>query len=209
MEYKRVIFDLNGTLFPSVNYEGRIKTIMDAYGMKYDEKSIKGMLKAMGTYEDVFSSYTIKDYSEYLSYLSGLNLDEDFILYFLSRKDILAPNTLITGVRETLEYLKERYDLIVLTNFFAKAQYEQMAYLDIAKYFSSVLGGDTLKPHPDAFIKASKPYKVEECVMIGDDYEKDIMGAKSASMPYIHYNPNGKENNDQEINDIRRLKYIL
>lgn len=210
MEKRRIIFDLNGTLFETLDYESRLKIILKEGGISYSSEELKRMLTAMLTYEKYFDHYTIKDYAEHLSDASGLPLDIEFIKYFLSRADILAPDSIEPEIVDILEYLKMRYDLAILTNYFAYAQFDQMAYRGISHYFSEVYGGEkVIKPHRDAFLSACGIYKPEECIMIGDDLKKDIEGALKVPMDSIYFNRNGTTNNNQEISDIRYLKKIL
>lgn len=210
MGKRRIIFDLNGTLFETINYESRLKMILNERGIEYSSDNLKKMLAAMQSYEDYYDHYTYLDYAFYLSSVSGLPLDTDFIKYFLSRADILAPDKIEEDVINTLNYLVKKYDLVVLTNYFAYAQYDQMAYLGISQYFNQVYGGEEIiKPQREAFLRACKPFYPEECVMIGDDIKKDVNGALNVPMDVIYFNRRGIVNNEREINNIKYLKKIL
>ena len=82
----------------------------------------------------------------------------------------------------------------------------------IDKYFSKVYGGDLiLKPEKQAFINAAGNTKLGECIMIGDSYNLDVMGAYNAGIRPIFMNPKHKENknNFEEIEKLSDLKNIL
>ncbi len=210
MEKKRIIFDLNGTLFEGLDYESRLRFLLNCWGIEYSDEEIKRCLSAMIHYEEHYDHYTIDDYTEYLRSISGLKIDNNFIKYFLSRADILAPERIEGDIVDVLEYLSKRYDLAVLTNYFAYAQAAQMDHLGIVHYFSEICGGEkAIKPNKEAFLAACGAYKPEECIMIGDDPKKDIEGARMVPMDAIYYNRKGNINSSEEINDIKHLKYIL
>lgn len=210
MEKRRIIFDLNGTLFEALDYETRLKILLKEGGIDYSDYNIHRMLNAMKSYEYYHDRYTYEDYTRHLREASELPIDEKFIKYFLSRADVLAPDKIDENVLDVLDYLVLRYNLVVLTNYFAYAQYDQMAYKHIAHYFSEVYGGEeVLKPKKEAFLMACGDYNESECVMIGDDPIKDIRGALNVPMDAIYYHKTGIINTPTEINDIRYLKKIL
>ena len=115
-------------------------------------------------------------------------------------------------VIEVLDYLSKKYELVVLTNWFQAPQRERLKNADILKYFKEVIGGELyMKPSGDAFINACGKYKLNECIMIGDDYNKDILGASNAGLDVIYFNYKNKENVDnfREINKLSELERIL
>ena len=116
------------------------------------------------------------------------------------------------SVIDTLEYLSGKYELVVLTNWFTEAQSNRLRSAGIDKYFSKVYGGNLiLKPEKHAFINAAGNSKLEECIMIGDSYNLDVMGAYNAGIKPIFMNPKHKENknNFDEIEKLSDLKDIL
>ena len=103
---------------------------------------------------------------------------------------------LMPGVEETLSYLAERYVLTVATNA-GESDTEHMikaltkVHIEgffIFKYSSKDLGVN--KPDPNFFEEVCNRsgFKPEETIMIGNDYKKDIVGAKAAGMHTILYN---------------------
>ena len=46
-------------------------------------------------------------------------------------------------------------------------------------------------------MQAIGTYKPEQCMMIGDNFERDIEGALKAGLQAIYYNPNNTEQNEK------------
>ena len=113
---------------------------------------------------------------------------------------------------EVLEYLSKKYELVVLTNWFTIPQENRLKHVSINKYFKKIYGGELyIKPNSKAFLNACDLYKPNECLMIGDDYNKDIIGASKAHLQVIYFNYKNKENknNYKEIKDLKELERIL
>lgn len=129
------------------------------------------------------------------------------------RLNILAPNTI-----ETLEYLKERqYRMYILTNGFLSTQQKKMAHSRLDNYFSRIFSSEELginKPNAKIFHWAVSAVhgKKKECLMIGDDLEVDIIGAKNYGIDTVWYNPAGLKseyNPTYTISDMYDLQKIL
>jgi FMN phosphatase YigB (HAD superfamily) len=85
-----------------------------------------------------------------------------------------------------LNFLKlcKKHNIIVssVTDFTADIQYRKLKKLKIAKYFDFMTSSEEVgfdKPNPKIFITALEKCKLKnyEVCMIGDNYEKDIIGA--------------------------------
>lgn len=104
------------------------------------------------------------------------------------RKGNLMPHTI-----ETLEYLKSRYPMSIITNGFDEIQDVKMSSSGLQKYFDQVITSEKagcLKPHRGIFDCAMQYASVihTECVMIGDNPVTDITGALNCGMDQIYYN---------------------
>jgi len=115
-------------------------------------------------------------------------IGEDY-LQLSTEKTILFPYT-----HEILEYLDKKYPLYILTNGFRETQFSKMKNCDLSKYFHTVFTSETIgfnKPHPKIFQWAvsSVNGRKEECIMIGDDIEVDILGAQSYGIDQVFFNP--------------------
>lgn len=102
-------------------------------------------------------------------------------------------NHLLEGTLEILDYLQPLYKLHIITNGFKEVQHKKMESSGILKYFETITTSEDVgvkKPHKRIFEVAleSAGAKVEESIMIGDNFEADIMGARDFGMQAILYN---------------------
>ncbi len=93
----------------------------------------------------------------------------------------------------TLEYLKSKYKLHILTNGFKEIQHKKLSGAQIDQFFSCVINAEEIgvkKPDPEIFNAALKQAKVrpEQALMIGDDLEADVHGALNAGWSALHFN---------------------
>jgi len=124
---------------------------------------------------------------------------------------------------ETLPVLHElhgRYKMAIITNGFAETHEAKIARLELSRFFDTVvLAGEMqlAKPDPAAFRHAMDALAVTaaESVMVGDRYDRDIVGAHAAGMRSIWVNsrretmPPGAQPPDAEIPSIAGLPEAL
>ena len=104
----------------------------------------------------------------------------------------------IPGAEEVLKVLSEKYKCIIATSADHSGTDEMIAALKLVgadKYFHHFFSSQQLgfkKPDPRFFSSITKNLSVvaAECVMIGNFYEKDIIGAKQAGMQTVLFNEN-------------------
>jgi len=135
----------------------------------------------------------------------------DYFINNCSIKPGLMPHTI-----STLNYLKEKYPMAIITNGFPEAQHPKMKSSGLDKYFEKVIISDTVgyrKPQPEIYIHALKEMNAEAAttVMIGDNPKTDIRGAENAGLKAIFYNPTGKRKSvtQWEIQSLEELVGIL
>lgn len=110
-------------------------------------------------------------------------------LDLLPTRTILFPHT-----KEILQYLVDKgYQLHLITNGFEKTQHSKLRFSGLDMFFKEVItseGSNCLKPHKEIFTFAMKRAAAvpEECIMIGDTIEVDILGAYNAGIDQIHVN---------------------
>jgi putative hydrolase of the HAD superfamily len=102
------------------------------------------------------------------------------------------------GCLETLMYLKEKYSLHIITNGFKEIQGIKLDGSGIKNYFSRVIISEEhglTKPDEQIFRLAENLAcaKKEECVMIGDSFESDVMGAINAGWEAIYLTEENSE----------------
>lgn len=118
---------------------------------------------------------------------------------------------------ETLRYLKEKYELNIITNGFNEVQFIKLEHSGLAPYFTHVItseAANSKKPEPSIFEYATQLANSQshESVMIGDSLEQDIIGARNYGMTQIFFNPAKIKHDEKvtyEISSLDELKEIL
>jgi len=116
----------------------------------------------------------------------------------------------------TLEYLRPKYKLHILTNGFKEIQHKKLSGAQIDQFFSCVINAEEVgvkKPDPEIFDAALKRAKVrpEQALMIGDDLEADVHGALNAGWSALHFNNENLESdpNCVSFSCLSELQRIL
>jgi putative hydrolase of the HAD superfamily len=114
--------------------------------------------------------------------------------------DLLPTRTILFPyAKEILQYLLDKgYTLHLLTNGFEKTQHNKLMYSGLKPYFKEIItseGSNSLKPNKEIFEFAIERCcaKPEECIMIGDNIEVDIIGAMNAGIDQVYVNHLGIE----------------
>ncbi|MEG9328653.1 YjjG family noncanonical pyrimidine nucleotidase [Salinimicrobium catena] len=187
-------FDRNsGLAFNSIFKKNRIAVELDEfleayspinmdYWKKYRENRVSKEDLRYGRLKDTFDVLKINVTDEEIDQLSV-----DYIDHLPNH------NHLLEGTVEMLEYLHPKYKLHIITNGFKEVQHKKMESSGILKYFNTVTTSEDVgvkKPDRLIFEAALKnaSAKIEESIMIGDNFEADILGAHSFGMPAILYN---------------------
>lgn len=143
----------------------------------------------------------------------------DELIHAISDKfieNLILNNFLIEGTIETLEYLKSKYQLHIITNGFAEVQDLKMKNSGLIAYFQTITNSESAghkKPHQNIFeyaLNSANAIK-EDSIMIGDSYEADVIGALDFGMKAIYFNENNfiVENDIIQIQKLTELKNIL
>lgn len=119
------------------------------------------------------------------------SLAESMSAYFLQhspQKGKLMPKT-----KEVLLYLSENYKLYVLSNGFYDVQQIKLKASGIDGFFDKVFTSDQLmcaKPNRKIFEEAVKSVNAKKTrtLMVGDNFEKDIVGARLFGIDQVWYN---------------------
>lgn len=167
-----------------------------------DEQVTKQQLRR-GRFNDAFSLLDL--------YFSEEVIDELAVLYI----DYLPHNNhLFPGAIELLDYLKQKYKLHIITNGFEEVQYKKLSNSKIDGFFNTVTNSESVgvkKPNPKIFHFALDQAKTlpEKSVMIGDNFEADIQGAKAVGMHTVFLNLHNEFAQDftsvKNLPDIKNL----
>ncbi|MCX6258863.1 MAG: YjjG family noncanonical pyrimidine nucleotidase [Bacteroidia bacterium] len=126
-------------------------------------------------------------------------------------------NKLLPYTHEVLAYLKKKYPLYIITNGFEEVQFTKIENCDLSQYFNKVITSEAAgvqKPDPAIFEHALQEANADpsESLMIGDDLEVDIKGARNAGIDQVYVNSDKKSHNEIvtfEIHSLLELKRIL
>lgn len=189
---KKVIFDIDNTLmdFPK-HYEKHFKDVLNKYSL--DIKPVE-LYNAIGTYE-TSGNYIYCNKEELIKVINkelNLSLTLDFLEDFFNMYDKLITEV-DKEVIKTLEYLKGKYELYIITNWFTDSQKSRLKEAGILKYFDGVYGTDIIpmKPRRECFMSVIGNLDPSECVMIGDNLEVDIKIPYEMGMQVYHLNKFG------------------
>lgn len=209
---KRIVFDLDNTL---INWEGEywhlgiIKACEELnipYTMDMEEK----IIKVIDEYENKQEYYDIKVMQTSINKELEKDYATDFIKTILKFFEVCVPKQIDSNVEKTLEYLSNKYELVILTNWFENQQVQRLKNSGILKYFKKVYGTEKIKvkPNKEAFVSAIEGCKPNECIMIGDNLKIDIDGAMEAGMNAIFLN---KKNIvvDKKYRQIRSIDELI
>ena len=118
---------------------------------------------------------------------------------------------------EALKYLQDKYNLHIITNGFEEVQFKKIKNCKLEPYFKKIITSEKAgvqKPHQQIFEYAlnEADAKKEESVMIGDDLEGDIKGARAFGIDQVYFNPHNHTHNidvTYEIHSLLELKDIF
>ena len=149
--------------------------------------------------------FGIKDYK--LSYRLS-----DIYSEIAPRKTNLIPNAL-----EALQYLAPKYNLAILTNGFSETQSVKVQSAGLDAYLKQIITAEEAgykKPSIEIFEYALRKLnsKSTTTLMIGDNLQADILGAKAANIDQVFFNPEKVVHNMRisfEVHSLLELKEIL
>lgn len=219
---RHVFFDLDHTLwdfdknsgltfekiFKLNNLDVDLSTFLEVYepiNLKYwklyrEEKVTKPALR-YGRLKEAFNAINIDVEDDMINHLSVAYID--YLTTF---------NHLFEGALSILNYLRDKYELHIITNGFEEAQERKMQNANIKSYFKTITNSEMVgvkKPNPKIFNFALDSAKASpnESVMIGDSLEADIEGAHNIGMETIYFDYK-KLNNSNGYKRVTTLKSI-
>jgi len=168
------------------------------YWKLYREEKIDKASLRYGRLADTFKALNISITDDVIYKLS-----EDYIT------NLTTFNHLFDSTVEILDYLNPNYNLHIITNGFKEVQFGKLSKANIDHYFETVTNSEMVgvkKPNPIIFNHALKlaQANIEESVMVGDNYEADILGALNVGLDAICFNYH-KEELDGQIKSIDHL----
>ncbi len=131
-------------------------------------------------------------------------------------QELPLDNHLFTGTIEILDYLFSKYRLHIITNGFDEVQHSKLRNSRIENYFNTITTSEEVgvkKPNPIIFEAALKKASVLpiQSMMIGDNLEADIEGARNAGMQTLFFNYRNEKIDDAglAIHELLQIKDYL
>ena len=201
---KRFIWDLDGTIL-----DGDFSQEEELFKRNLSEEDFLKFKKQrwdlIAEYERTYPRYDKQLMSEFFSFNNNIKISERLIDkwadYCININECIHPD-----VVEILDYLNDLgIENVIYSNWFAKTQIGRLKKVGLESYFKEIIGGDYyIKPNKEGFLYACGSYKPSECVMVGDNYDKDILGARRAGLNAIYY----CSKKDVNVPHIKRLVKI-
>lgn len=219
---KNIIFDLDNTII--LDLEEDSEYYKEALRMNgYDESDYYNIYCAIDEYENLITEENIYYEKNALLYLINKSLGKNYSIELIDSINYVIGKYWAKRVmldENTIKYLAEKYNLYVYTNYFEEAQAERIKNIGYSKYFKKVFGADQYgsKPYRKSFENVLKDLECTagECIMIGDNKSKDILGANNINMKSILFDYNGKRDKSEiyakdyiVVKDLNELKNIL
>lgn len=220
--YKHVFFDLDRTLWDfDQNMVDALRDLFFDYNLDSYFPDVTTFINCFTKHNDyLWEKYrlgelkkdvlrfkrfelTLRDYGVH-EILLAKKMGEEYIR-ITPTKTALVPHT-----REVLDYLSKKYKLHIISNGFNEVQFPKLDKCHISKYFEKVITSESSgyhKPCPEAFgySLSSANAKKEESIMIGDDLEIDILGAKKFGIDQVYFNANKLEHKAKPTYEIQSL----
>jgi len=120
----------------------------------------------------------------------------------------------ISDAVSTLDELHKKYELHIVTNGFSDVQAIKLKYAGLTDYFQTVTtsdGSGYRKPDKGIFHYALNLISTiaEECIMIGDNLESDMLGAQNAGIDHVYFNPEDKDHTATVTHEITSLRELI
>ena len=204
-KYRHLFFDLDHTLWDfNVNSVNTLAEIFEKFSLQ--KKLEVSFTRFMSVYQEIneqlWDKYRngkiAKDdlrfvrFFDALAYFGFRNKElaisiGEYYVYHSPRKSSLLPNAI-----QTLDYLKERYNMHIITNGFEEVQYIKLKNSLLDNYFEHIITSERAgakKPSELVFNYALEltNCSVKECLMIGDSFEADIVGASNVGMDQVYF----------------------
>ena len=211
-----ILFDLDGTLVDTApDLMNAHNHVMKKYG--YPTKSTEDIRNLVGQGAGALMGRSIwgqakKEFHSVSDKKIKEQMSEDFVDFY--GKNIIKESTLIHGVKEFLNWCKEKnISMAVCTNKQEHLAIDLLKKIRIYDYFEYVAGHDTFdfcKPDPRHLTNIIEILDgdIKKSLMFGDS-EADANAAKAASIPVILLENGYTEKNTDEIYHNHLIKDFI
>lgn len=196
-----IMFDMDGTLINSgFAITNTINYVRENLGLKRLERNY--ILEKVND-PNINSAeffYGTKEFTEQQTIL--------FEEYY--NEHCLTDLVLYDGISKLIDDLSGDFTLAVATNANSDYAYKMLNHVGIGKYFSTILGYDSVKnpkPHPEMVYKILDKHQIHKhnAQLIGDS-KKDIMAATNAGVDSVLVNWGFSNHKEDAIETIEELE---
>lgn len=218
-----IFFDLDDTLFSSSLFakkarENAVRALI-RLGVKLDKKMLYSML--MDIVHEKGSNYQnhFTDLSEQLNLSPSAKYIAGAVAAYHDTKRLIKP---FPDLRHVLKYLKKnKFRLYIATNGIAIKQWDKLIRMDLQDFFEDVFVSEVLGVEKSAgffkLIARRLNLKPENCLMVGDKEEADIISAKEFGMHAVKIDKSAKSSSknppktaaDAVIYSLKELPAII
>lgn len=182
-------------------FEANYTVVNDAMWAEYRANRISKEALRSGRFARTLETFGVQE--ENLAIQIG-----EYYIAHSPRKTNLFPHTI-----ETLQYLGERYELHLITNGFEEVQTIKITESKLAPYFGELITSEAAgvkKPDKGIFLHALKTCRAKrkESLMIGDNLEADIAGARRIGMDQVFFNPHKQAHGERPTFEVSCLSAL-
>ncbi len=138
-----------------------------------------------------------------------LEISDKFLEYCSSKPGV------VEGAHELMEYLKQRgYRMHMCSNGFHEVQYKKLAACGLKDYFTTIILSEDAGANKPSFLFFDYALRTsgaqrETTLMIGDNLQTDILGARDAGFDTILFNRWNLDPTDIPTHTVASLREIM
>lgn len=229
-KYNTIFFDLDRTLW---DFDSSALMAFEEIYEKYKlsdlgVQSVSDFLKVYNIHnEELWAKYRVGEISKenlrglrFLLTLNDFGIDDKELAEVIGHDYVtISPLkvSLFPYAIEIMEYLAPKYNLHLITNGFSEVQTTKLKVSGLGKYFDKVITSEEAgckKPDRQIFELAMEKSgaNLTSSIMIGDDPDVDILGAKNFGMDQVLFDPEQKftlNGSTYYINKLSELEEIF